>query len=269
MNHDVQARFDAGAGAWVDYNLKPLGRMRLEVTWQNLAHHLPPAAGDHPPRVLDVGGGSGELALKLVGLGFDVWLLDYAPAMLDQARFAAQGLPQSARDHLTLCHASVEEAPRAFSPGFFDAITCHTLIEYLPDPRLTLRALTSLLHSGGLLSVSFVNRHAEVLRQVWSQLDPPGALAKMEDDRFQASLFDISGVGYTAAEVGSWLVELGLTLTFTYGVRAFADYVPRRHLDDPGFFEALLQLEVAAASRSPYNQLARYTHLIAHSHVDD
>jgi S-adenosylmethionine-dependent methyltransferase len=218
--------------------------------------------------VLDVGGGSGELALRLVGRGFHVWLLDYAPAMLDQARLAAQDLPESARDRLTFCHATVEDAAQSFSPEFFDVVICHTLIEYLPDPRFILRAVTSLLRSGGLLSVSFVNRHAEVLRQIWSQVDPKGALEKMEDDRFQASLFGISGVAYTTGEVGAWLVELGLTLTATYGVRSFADYVPRKHLDEPGFFDALLRLEVAAAARTPYNLLARYAHLIAHRRID-
>lgn len=268
MTQDTRARFDACAAAWADYNQLPLGRIRQEVSWRNLALRLPSAVGECPLRALDAGGGSGELALRLVEHGFRVWLLDYAPAMLDQAQQAAQKLPQSARDRLTLCHAAVEDVSRAFSPEFFDVVTCHTLIEYIRDPRSSLRAMAGLLREGGLLSVSFVNRHAEVLRRAWSQEDPLGALAQMEADRFHAPLFDISGVAYTSDEVGEWLEELGMVLTATYGARAFADFVRPESLEDPGFFDALLRLETAASARSPYNLVARYVRIIAQERID-
>jgi len=262
---DPRERFDAGADAWVDYNRRPLGRIRGEVTWHNLLPHLPPLAeGAEPPRVLDAGGGSGELALRLVGRGYRVWLLDYAPAMLDQARDAAAELPAAAQARLTCCLLSADEAATTFEPGSFDAITCHTLIEYLPQPQATLGYLAGLLRPGGTLSLSFVNRHAEVLRQVWRHGDPAGALARLEEGQFCARLFDVDGRAYTAAEGAGWLEALGLVITATYGVRAFAEQVPAERLNDPEFFAALLRLEMAAANLSPYRHIARYVHLIAH-----
>jgi S-adenosylmethionine-dependent methyltransferase len=269
MSADTQARFDAGAKAWAGYNQKPLGRIRREVTWKNLAPHLPAVAGaDRAPRVLDAGGGSGELALRLLRHGCAVWLLDYAPAMLDQAQQAAQVLPEETRARLTLCPMAADDAPLAFEPSFFDAVACHTLLEYLPDPRSTLGALTSLLCDDGVLSLSFVNLHAEVLRQAWSRLDPAGALARLKDGAFCATLFDLPGTAYTAGEVGTWLEELGLTVTALCGVRVFADFVPRERLDDPEFLDTLLRLELVVATQAPYNLLARYVHLIAHKRVE-
>jgi S-adenosylmethionine-dependent methyltransferase len=158
---------------------------------------------------------------------------------------------------------SVDQAPAAFAPSTFDAIACHTLIEYLPEPRAGLAALSDLLRPGGVLSVSFVNRHAEVLRQVWSRHDPAGALARLEGGTFCASLFGVQGMAYTAEEVSAWLGGLGLEVTATCGVRAFADQVPAERLEDPAFLDALLRLERAAATRSPYRLVARYVHLIA------
>ena len=266
---DSQSRFDRGAEAWADYNQKPLGRIRCEVVWHNLAPYLPPVTDpDHPPRVLDMGGGSGELALRLVQGGYLVWLADSAPAMLDQAQQAAQDLPAEVRSRLTLCEVAADRASGSFAPGYFDVITCHTLIEYLPEPGFTLCALTSLLGGGGLLSLSFVNRHAEVLRQVWSRADPAGALARLEEGAFCAGLFDITGTAYTTREVSDWLVDEGLTLTATCGVRAFADYVPRERLDEAAFFDALLCLEKAVGNRRPYNLLARYVHLIFNKPIE-
>ena len=263
MIADSRARFNIGAEAWAEYNQRPLGRIRQEVTWQNLVLNLPMVHDmEHPPRALDAGGGSGELALSLVQRGYRVWLSDYASAMLDQARQGAQSLPADILARLTFCQMSVDEAVESFTPRSFDVIACHTLIEYLSDPRASLKALAGLLRDGGLLSVSFVNRHAEVLRQAWSKADPQGALAALETDGFCATLFDVPGVAYTAEEVGGWLREEGLIITGPYGVRVFADYVSRERLDEPDFFEALLRLEKAVASRPPYNQLARYIQLL-------
>jgi S-adenosylmethionine-dependent methyltransferase len=261
---DVRARFDAGAEAWVAYNQKPLGRIRCEVTWHNLARHLPaiPNPG-RPPLVLDAGGGSGELALRLVQQGYRVCLLDNATAMLDQARRAAASLPPGARARLLLCPVAVEHALASFGPASFDAVTCHTLLEYLPDPRAILGDLAGLLREGGPLSVSFVNRHAEVLRRVWAHTDPAGALAAMEGSTFSAALFDVPGTAYTAGEVAAWLNGVGLEVVAACGVRAFADYVAGDRLEEPDFFGALLGLELAAASRAPYCLMARYVHLIA------
>ena len=101
MDTDAQAQFDAGATAWADYNRRPLGRIRREVTWYNLAQHLPPDEHCRTRRALDAGGGSGELALRLLREGYDVWLLDYSPAMLEQARQAARNLPEEVRSRLT------------------------------------------------------------------------------------------------------------------------------------------------------------------------
>ncbi len=239
--------------------------MRHEVTWNNLAPYLPALVDlHHPPCILDAGGGSGELALRMVACGYRVWLLDNAPAMLDQAAQAARSLPAGARDRLVPRLMAVEDAPRAFAPFSFDAITCHTLIEYLAEPRAVLAGLAPLLRAGGLLSLSFVNRHAEVLRQAWSRLDPEAALAGVEGTAaFCASLFDIQGRAYTAEEVTAWLDGLGLTLVALCGVRAFADYIPADRLAEPAFFDTLLRLERAASARPPYSQVARYVQLLA------
>jgi 2-polyprenyl-3-methyl-5-hydroxy-6-metoxy-1,4-benzoquinol methylase len=81
MSDDSRARFGAGAEAWADYNQQPLGRIRREVTWHNLAPHLPKVAGEEvPPRVLDAPGASGELALRLARQGYRVWLVPSSPA---------------------------------------------------------------------------------------------------------------------------------------------------------------------------------------------
>jgi SAM-dependent methyltransferase len=268
MAQDHRTRFDEGAEAWAAYYRKPLGRIRHAVTWHNLAAHLPAIeGGQEPPRVLDAGGGSGELALELVRAGYRAWLLDPAAAMLDVGRRAARDLPNDVGSRLSFCLSSVDDAPETFAPGFFDAIACHTLIEYVPAPQDTLRTLAGLLRPGGLLSVSFVNRHAVVLRQVWARGDLAGARASLEEGTFHASLFDVPGRSYTVDEAGDWLETLGLAVAARYGVRAFADFAPAGCVDDPEFYDELLNLELEAAARSPYMLIARYVQLISYKSI--
>jgi S-adenosylmethionine-dependent methyltransferase len=273
---ESKTRFDAGAEAWESYNRTPLGRIRREVTWYNLAPYLPPIANpDDPPCVLDAGGGTGELAVHLAQLGYQVWLLDCAPAMLDLARKTVQELPDVVRARLSFCLMDAEDAPLAFPPGFFDAISCHTLIEYVPEPRRALNSLARLLRDGGLLSLSFRNRHRarplvarEALRQNLSRGDPAGALAALDEGPFCASLFNLSGMAYTTQEVCAWLSDLDLAVAAVCGVRLFADFVPPERLYDPEFFDILLRLEKAVAFRPPYMLLARYIHLLSHKRND-
>ena len=165
MNQDAKDRFSAGADLWADYGQRPLGRIRHELTWENLRPHLPALIeGEAPPCVLEVGGGSGELALRLAQHGYRVWLLDYAAEMLDQARHVALSLSDDAQARLTFCTMPAEEASEAFAPGMFQVITCHTLLEYLEQPKATIAELARLLSRDGLLSISIVNRHAESFR---------------------------------------------------------------------------------------------------------
>jgi S-adenosylmethionine-dependent methyltransferase len=268
MVENGRDRFDARAEEWARYHQKPLGRIRHEVIWSNLAPHLPDLVGsEEPPRILDVGGGSGELALQLALHGYRVCLLDYAPAMLDQARQAARALPDTLSSRLEYCLGSAQEASGMFAPASFDAIACHTVVDYLPQPQDTLAALLQLLREDGLFSLTCVNHHAEVLRQAWTHSNPAGALSGLKGQFHRSGLFEVSGQAYTSEELESWLVGLGLTITARCGVRCFADFVDQGRLNDAPFFDALLRLEKVVATLPPYSLFARYVHLIAHRPV--
>ena len=88
---------------------------------------------------------------------------------------------------------------------------------------------------------------------------PAARIVALEGDR---------GVAFTEEEASGWLSGEGFSVTARYGVRAFADCVPAARLEDAAFFDALLDLELAAASLAPYRSMARYVHLIANKEVE-
>ena len=112
-----------------------------------------------PATVLDVGGGSGAIAVPLAAQGYRVTVLDPSNAMLDLAgRHAAD-----AGVELRLVPGGVESLAE-LAPGPFDAVCCHAVLLYLDDPDVHLAALRRVVSAGATLSLLEKNRLALAMR---------------------------------------------------------------------------------------------------------
>ena len=60
-------RFESGAAKYAAYLQTPEGRLRLDLAFANLQEFLPPATSGL--RALDIGGGTGAIAVHLAQLG--------------------------------------------------------------------------------------------------------------------------------------------------------------------------------------------------------
>ncbi|GAA3603288.1 class I SAM-dependent methyltransferase [Marihabitans asiaticum] len=104
-----------------------------------------------PAAVLDVGTGTGHVALMLAEAGYRVTGVDSSAGMLDvAARHAGTLATESGRrPHLLLGDA---HAPPV-APGSQDAVVCRYLMWTLRDPVTALRAWRGLLRPGGVLAL--------------------------------------------------------------------------------------------------------------------
>jgi S-adenosylmethionine-dependent methyltransferase len=237
-----------------------LGRLRQELTTHHLVQHLGSPAGSLV--VLDVGGGTGSYAFPLAQLGHRVCLLDFSARMLAIARQKAQQLGPPLGERIDFCHASVDEIPGLFSPGHFDLVLCHTLLEYVLDPWETLDVLSTVLRPGGLLSLLFVNPHADPLRWAIARGDLEKARLALDEPVSTADLFGLPRRTFTAEAMQEAMARAGMEVVARYGVRIFADYVPAEKLADAELFACALELEMAAGPLDPYRQIARYNQLL-------
>src|SRR6476661_2247604 len=81
-------RFQRGANKYAAYLETPEGQLRLDLAFANLQDFLPQAT--RSLLALDLGGGTGAIAVRLARLGLNVTLLDASEPMLDFAKRAAR-----------------------------------------------------------------------------------------------------------------------------------------------------------------------------------
>ena len=124
---------------------------RMALVLETIDAHV---AGIRPPRVLDIGCGTGFLLERLAERGFSGVGIDLSPESVEHAkrRLAEIG----AADRLTAQVGSAYEPPA----GPFDLITLTGVLEHLEDPRACLRALREQLAPDGLLVISTPNRRS-------------------------------------------------------------------------------------------------------------
>lgn len=114
----------------------------VRTAWQQLlADHLP----KDKCTILDVGCGTGTLALALAENGHQVTGTDFAPKMVAEAKIKAKALGQNVT-------FDVQDATApTFAPQSFDAIICRQVLWALPDAKIALSNWTNLLKPGGVI----------------------------------------------------------------------------------------------------------------------
>lgn len=144
----VQANIDAywseRADSYDAYQQREERRDLDRAAWLRIWSDALP---EPPGRVLDLGTGSGYVALLLSELGHDVVGLDGAVGMLEVARRHARSLARPPEFVLgDAVRPDLEE-------GTFDAVTSRYLMWTLRDPAVALRDWRRLLRPGGVLAL--------------------------------------------------------------------------------------------------------------------
>ena len=227
------------------------GSARSAVVWAGLE----PVVQDGARDVLDIGGGTGGLAVRVGALGHRVTVVDPSPDAL-------AALDRRAREHdvaVTGRQGDLSSLLDVTGPGTTDLVLCHGVLEVVDDPAAALATIATVLRPGGVLSLLVAQRHAAVVaramaghfQQARAMLDDPEAGGR-------------PGRRFTREELTGLLAAAGLEPTAVHAIRVFADLVPGSLLDlEPGATSALVELEQAVAERPEYLPLATQVHVLA------
>jgi S-adenosylmethionine-dependent methyltransferase len=233
------------------------GSTRTAVVWSGLE----PGLRGEPRDVLDIGGGTGGLAVRIGALGHRVVVVDPSPDAL-------AALDRRAREHdvaVTGRQGDLSTLLDVVDPAAADVVLCHGVLEVVDDPGAALATLAQVLRPGGTLSLVVAQRHAAVVaramaghfQQALALLDPPTAGQRHPVAQGRA------GRRFTHDELVALAERAGFAVDAVHGIRVFTDLVPGSLLDlEPGATAALVELEQAVAARPEYLPLATQLHLL-------
>ena len=233
---------------------------RAAAVWAALD---PIVAVGSPLRVLDVGGGSGNSAVRLAQMGHDVTVVDPSADALATLNRRAENAGVGARvrgvqgdgDQL---HQVVPAGETG--AGSYDLALCHSVLEVVDDPAATLRELARALRPGGTASVASANRAGAVLARAVAG-HPVEALALLEDrDPAPRRARRPARRRFTPDDLLALVEAAGLQPGTWRGVSVVADLLDVASGADP---EAVRRLELALAGSSPYRDVAAGLHLLA------
>ncbi|HXJ89908.1 MAG TPA: methyltransferase domain-containing protein [Candidatus Binatia bacterium] len=252
-------RFQREAEKYAAYLQSPEGRLRIDLAFANLQEFLPQdTASLH---ALDLGGGTGAIAVRLAELGLHVTLLDSSAAMLELATRAAR--ETGVAEKVVLKHGDTKHLESLFAAGSFDLILCHNVLEFVDDPGTVLRRSARLLRDPfGLISILVRNRPGEVLKAALVNGDLTGARVNLTAEWGDESLYGGKVRLFTAEGLRSMLVAASFALIAGRGVRVLADYLPT-NISRSHEYERIFELERKLGRRAEFAAIARYTHCLA------
>ena len=240
-----------------------LGTLRQAVRQEIVARQLAGQLEGRPGRrVLDVGCGQGTQALRLARRGYAVTGLDGSAGLLADLGRSLRDEPPEVRDRVRPVLGDALSTADLFAAGSFDAVLCHGVLMYLPDPGPLLAAIARVTAPGGLVSLLVRNGDALAMR--------PGLL---RDWAAAAAAFDGTGylnrIGVQARadrldDLAARLAATGLEVERWYGVRVFTDAAgDEEPVPDPDAFGLLLDCEDRAGRTDPYRSVAALLHILA------
>ncbi|WP_424185586.1 class I SAM-dependent methyltransferase [Actinokineospora sp. G85] len=211
------------------------------------------------PYVLDVGAGSGVLAVSLAETGCVVTVVEPSPnALATLHRRAAEA---GVAERITAVQADSDALADLVAPGSADLVLAHGLLEVVDDPEATVAALAGATTAGGAVSALVANRFATVLsRAVAGRVDeatallaaPTGALGAQAEALLRR--FDTGSL--TALLTGA-----GLAVEALRGQGVVTDLASRSVREaNP---HSLAELEDALAELPPLRDIATSLHALA------
>jgi SAM-dependent methyltransferase len=255
----VGSGFAAGEQRW----RAGLGTLRQVVRQELVSHQLAAHLPDSPAQVvLDVGCGQGTQVLRLAARGHRVTGLDSSPALLADLSGALKAEVPQVRQRVRAVQGDAAQVAGLFAAASFDAVLCHGVLMYFPDPVPLLTGLARVVRPGGIVSLLVRNGDALAMR--------PGLFGDWATawEAFGQTAYH-NRIGVTAradrlADLTASLAGRGLAVTAWYGVRVFTDTAANdAAVPDGRELAALLACEERAGATDPYRRVAALTHIVA------
>ena len=236
------------------------GYIRLGVLWDDLVQAVPEIRTDKLS-ILDVGGGIGQISMRLSKLGHRVVLADPSEEMLRKAQgvISREGL-----NNVEVVHSSAQTLAQHVTESF-DLVMCHAVLEWVDSPGEVIEAVSAFVKPTGALSLMFYNQNAAVFKTILRSDFETFSSVEAAREAEKSSPRDagtFSGARALTTETVTRLIQKhGLKVAHRAGIRIFHDHIAELSEDQ---LPALLRLEQNYRHTEPFASLAQHVHLVCH-----
>jgi S-adenosylmethionine-dependent methyltransferase len=222
--------------------------------------------------IVDVGGGTGGLAVPFAALGHNVTVVDPSP----DALAAAQRRAAEAGARLASVQGDAASLDSVAGPATADLIICHNVLEYVDSPADAMSAIARVLRPSAVVSVLAANTVAAVLHRALAGRFAEARRLLQGGTGGREAPPCAGGPGgssprtdtvrrFTLPELTALITTAGLRPGEAHGLRIFGGLVPGALLDgDAAATDALRALEEAAAGTPPLRDIASQLHVLGH-----
>jgi SAM-dependent methyltransferase len=216
-----------------------------------------------PLEVLDLGGGTGGVAVPLAEAGHHVTVVDPSPDAL--ASLGRRASEAGIVDRITAVQGDGDTLGAVLAGRRVDLACCHGTLEFVDDPAATLRAIAEALEEGGVLSLLVSGRLSVVFAK---------AIAG-EFGQARAALVDPSGRWgntdplprrFDVEQLETLLADAGFTDVRVRGTNILGHLVPASLVDSEADRVALAELDellVSGPGREFLRTLGNALHVVA------
>ena len=204
-----------------------------------------------PLDVVDLGGGTGVIAIPLAARGHRVTVVDPSPDAL--ASLERRTAEAELTGRITGRQGDAADLISLLGEHQADVLICHRVLEIIESPAEALQAMAATLRPGGVLSLLAAQRHASVLSQALA-----GHIALARRSYADPTRFDYD-------QVIDAVRQAGFTVLASHGIGAIADLIPERLVEEPGAYDELVALEVEISQDPAFRALAPQVHVFAQS----
>jgi S-adenosylmethionine-dependent methyltransferase len=216
-----------------------------------------------PLEVLDLGGGTGGVAVPLAEAGHHVTVVDPSPDAL--ASLGRRAHEAGIVDRITAVQGDGDSLGAVLAGRRVDLACCHGTLEFVDDPAATLHAIAEALGEGGVLSLLVSGRLSVVFAK---------AIAG-EFGQARAALVDPSGRWgstdplprrFDIEQLETLLADAGFTDVRIRGTNILGHLVPASLIDSEADRAALAELDdllVSGPGREFLRTLGNALHVVA------
>lgn len=216
-----------------------------------------------PLEVLDLGGGTGGVAVPLAEAGHHVTVVDPSPDAL--ASLGRRASEAGIVDRITAVQGDGDTLGAVLAGRHVDLACCHGTLEFVDDPAATLHAIAEALEEGGVLSLLVSGRLSVVFAKAiagefgqarTALVDPSGRWGSTDP---LPRRFDVE-------QLETLLADAGFTDVRVRGTNILGHLVPASLVDSEADRVALAELDellVSGPGREFLRTLGNALHVVA------